>query len=128
MIDGSDIRRGAPKDRGLPRICVCLLQSAFNGAERQIATQMRIKVDDRNGSVSRINRTQKRKNNGVITTEGNDTRVVFTIDREGRQGLASRRIVPQRRVRFAVQQRFVPFFNLFYSDFVVVGPMIIQLA
>ena len=83
-------------------------------------TKMRIKVDDGDGSVNRVDRPKQRKDDCVVATKCDDPRMMFSIERDGSKFLPSHRIVTQRRICFTVKQRLVSVFDLLDSKFVVI--------
>ena len=83
-------------------------------------TEMRIEVDDGDGSVSRVDRSKQWKDDCVITTKCDDARVIFPVKRNGNKLLPSHWIVTQWGICFTVKQGLVSIFDLLNCIFVVV--------
>ena len=55
--------------------------------------EMRIEVNDGDGSVNRVDRSKQRKDDCVIATKCDNPRVVFAVERDGNKFLPSHRVV-----------------------------------
>ena len=82
--------------------------------------KMTIEMNHRDCTVSTIDRPQKGKNNSMVSAEGDDTRVMFAIGRDGNKRCARYRVISERRERRAMEKLLVTVFNLFDGEFVVV--------
>ena len=83
-------------------------------------TEMRIEVDDGDGSVNRVDRSKQWKDDCVIATKCDNARVIFAVERDGNKFLPGHRVVTQRRICFTMKQGFVSIFDLLNCKFVVV--------
>ena len=79
-------------------------------------------MNDRNRAIDRVNRTKYRKDNGVVATKSNNSRMVLSIKRDGDELLPSERVVTQRRESLALKQCLVTLLYLLDSKFVVIRP------
>ena len=59
-------------------------------------TEMRIEVDDGDGSVNPVDNSKQRKDDCVITTKCDNPRVIFPVKRVGNKFLSGDRVVTQR--------------------------------
>lgn len=59
-------------------------------------------MDDTDRTVGRVDGPEQRKDDSVITTKGNDPRMVFAIERDRSKWLAGDRVITQRRVSLAL--------------------------
>ncbi len=55
--------------------------------------EVAVEVDHRNLSVCAVDRPKKREDDGVISTEGDDARVVLAVRRDGHERLPGDRVV-----------------------------------
>ena len=68
MVDSGLVRRSAAEAGGLPGV------------------EVAVEVDDRNLAVRTVDGSQERKNDSVVATKRNDTRVVLAIGGRGTRG------------------------------------------
>ena len=82
--------------------------------------EVRIKVDHRDGPVGSVDGAQKRQNDGMISPEGNDARMMLSVGRDGHERLASRGVIPEGGEGFAMEQGLVSLLNLLDGELVVI--------
>jgi len=83
-------------------------------------TEMGVKVDDGDWSVNRVDGSEQRKDDRMITTKCYNARVIFPIERDRNKFLPGHRVVAQRRISFTVKQSLVSVFDLLNCNFVVI--------
>lgn len=62
--------------------------------------------------IDRIDRSEKRQNDGVVSSEGNHSGMINAIKRDRNQRLSSERVITQRRESWTLKQRLVTMLNL----------------
>ena len=88
-------------------------------------TKVGVEVNDWNGAIDWVNRTKYRKDDGVVTTKSNNSRMVLSIKGDGDELLPSERVITQRRESLAMKQSLVTLLYLLDSKLVVIWPWII---
>ena len=81
---------------------------------------MRVEMYDRDRSVYWIDRSQQWQNNGMITTKGNNSRMIFSVNRNWKKRFPSDRIITQGGICFTLKQTLVTILNLLNCEFIVV--------
>ena len=82
--------------------------------------EVRVEVDDGDGTVGGINRAQKREDDSVVSTESDNPRMLLSILRDAYELLAREGILPELCCWLTVQERPVAVLNLFNRELVVV--------
>lgn len=80
---------------------------------------MGIEVDDRDRSIDGLDGTKNGEHNSVISTQSDDTRVMFPVQREGLE-LNPRRVLREWRERLALKQILMPILDLLDRVLVIV--------
>ena len=102
MVDSSLVGWGATKDLRLPSI------------------QVRVEVDYRDRTVSTIDRTKQREHYSMVAAECDDTRMVFAIEGDSLQRLASSRVITKRRESLTMKKLLVAIFDLLNGILIVI--------
>ena len=81
---------------------------------------MRVEMYNRDWSVCWMDWSQQRQNNGMVTTKGNNSRMVFSINRNWKKLLPGDRIITQGGICFTLKQTLVTVLNLLDCKIIVV--------
>ena len=102
MVDSGLVRRSAAEDGGLPGV------------------EVAVEVDDRNLAVRTVDGSQERKNDSVVATKRNDTRVVLAVGGKRDERLATECIITERREGRAMKEFLMAIFDLLDGEVVIV--------
>lgn len=102
MVDSGLVGRGATEHLGLPRV------------------EVRVKVNDGDRAVRAVDGAQNREDDRMIAAERDNARVVFSVGRDGHEGLARQRVVAEGRERLAVEELLMSVLNLLNGELVIV--------
>ena len=102
MIDCCLLRWGTAEDLGLPGV------------------EVAVEVDHRDLAVGTVDRTEEGKDDGVVTSKGDNARMMFAVRRDRHQRLSGRRVVPESREGSAVKELLVTVLDLFDGKLVIV--------
>ena len=83
-------------------------------------TKMRVEMYDRDWSVNWMDWSQQWQNDGMVTTKGNNSRMVISVNRNWKKLLSRDRIIAQGGVCFTLKQALVTVLNLLDCEIIVV--------
>lgn len=82
--------------------------------------EVTVEVDHRNLPISTVDRAEQREYDGVVSTEGDDARVMLAVRRDGHERLPGDRVVAECGESRAVEKLLVTVFDLLDGILIVV--------
>jgi hypothetical protein len=120
VVDGCLCRRSAAEDGGHPCVEMTLDVLLNLGPSLPMSNNAPVEVDDADGAIHGMNGPQDRKYNRVISSKRDDSRMVFSVESQRSQRIATNRIIPKSGKRSSMEKSLVAILYLFNSILIVV--------